>query len=429
MILKGSQRSGGKQLAYHLLKNENEHVNVHEVRGFISEDLKEAFEESHAISKGTQCKQYLFSLSLNPPQQEKVPVSVFEKAVDEIENKLGLKDQPRAIVFHEKEGRRHAHVVWSRIDEENMKAINLPFYKNRLNELAKELYLEHGWDLPKGFSDPLLKDPLNFNQAEWQQAMRTGRDPREIKHVFQEAWRQSDGRKALNSALEEYGFKLARGDRRGFVAVDYTGEIYSLPKWTGIKTKEVKDRLGTPETLPSIEDVKQQFKDTLTPKLEGHIQDLKIEQTEELKLFNVEKRKMALAHKHERNYLKAFQDKRQQQENGKRQARYNKGLKGLIDWATGRKASIKKQNELEAWQALKRDQREFDQLIGSHLDRRQILQLEITSLKKQHLLDREKLAQDIGDALKFEGRKVIIKKQIEKSRELDRDQHTHDFER
>ncbi|VAW44063.1 hypothetical protein MNBD_GAMMA02-529, partial [hydrothermal vent metagenome] len=26
----------------------------------------------------------------------------------------------------------------------------------------------------------------------------------------------------MNSALEEYGFKLARGDRRGYVAVDYT---------------------------------------------------------------------------------------------------------------------------------------------------------------------------------------------------------------
>jgi len=89
MIIKASQRSGGKQLASHLLKSENEHVDVHEVRGFISDDLHEAFEEAHAISKGTQCKQYLFSLSLNPPQQESVPVEVFKKAVDEIESKLG----------------------------------------------------------------------------------------------------------------------------------------------------------------------------------------------------------------------------------------------------------------------------------------------------------------------------------------------------
>lgn len=138
---------------------------------------------------------------------------------------------------------------------------------------------------------------------------------------------------------------------------------------------------------------------------------------------------MALTHKHECNHLKAFQDKRQKQENDKRQARHSDGLKGLIDWVTGRKADTKKQNELEAWQALKHDQQEFDQLIGGNLDRRRILQVEITNLKKQHLLDREKLAQDTGDALKFEGRKAIIKRQIERSKEIDRDYPNHDYER
>lgn len=127
MILKGNQRAGGIQLAAHLLKTEdNEHVHVHELRGFISDDLKSAFQETYAVSRGTRAKQYLFSLSFNPPPNEKVPVDRFETAIEKTEQKLGLDGQPRAIVFHEKEGRRHAHVVWSRIDVENMKAINLP---------------------------------------------------------------------------------------------------------------------------------------------------------------------------------------------------------------------------------------------------------------------------------------------------------------
>jgi hypothetical protein len=50
-------------------------------------------------------------------------------------------------------------------------------------------------------------------------------------------------------------------------------------------------------------------------------------------------------------------------------------------------------------------------------------------MKKHHLLDREKIAQKIGDALKFDGRKAFIKKQIESSRELGLDHLTHDFER
>jgi hypothetical protein len=40
--------------------------------------------------------------------------------------------------------------VWSRIDPEQMKALNLPYFKNRLSELPQDLYLEHGWELPEG---------------------------------------------------------------------------------------------------------------------------------------------------------------------------------------------------------------------------------------------------------------------------------------
>ncbi len=66
MILKGSQRSGGNQLGHHLLKTEeNEHVEVHEVRGFVSDDLMGAMREAYALAKGTRCTQYLFSVSLN----------------------------------------------------------------------------------------------------------------------------------------------------------------------------------------------------------------------------------------------------------------------------------------------------------------------------------------------------------------------------
>ncbi len=129
---------------------------------------------------------------------------------------MGLSGQPRAIVFHEKEGRRHAHVVWSRIDYKSMTAINLPHYKRKLNSLSKELYLEHGWELPDGLRDPLLKGPLNFTHAQWQQALRAKRDLREIKLAFIHAWQYSDSAKALNAALNEHGFLLARGDSHFF---------------------------------------------------------------------------------------------------------------------------------------------------------------------------------------------------------------------
>lgn len=65
MILKASQRGGGKQLAIHLLRtDENEHVEVHEVSGFVAQDVMGAMAEAYAVSKGTRCKQHLFSVSL-----------------------------------------------------------------------------------------------------------------------------------------------------------------------------------------------------------------------------------------------------------------------------------------------------------------------------------------------------------------------------
>jgi hypothetical protein len=96
VILKGNQRAGGLQLARHLLNDrDNDHVTVQELRGFVSDDLQDAFNEAYAISRGTKCKQFLFSLSLNPPETESVSVDVFERAIAEIEDKLGLSNQPR----------------------------------------------------------------------------------------------------------------------------------------------------------------------------------------------------------------------------------------------------------------------------------------------------------------------------------------------
>lgn len=50
MILKGSQRGGAKQLGLHLLKAENEHVEVHEVSGFAADDLMGAMQEANSSS-------------------------------------------------------------------------------------------------------------------------------------------------------------------------------------------------------------------------------------------------------------------------------------------------------------------------------------------------------------------------------------------
>lgn len=157
----------------------------------------------------------------------------FEKAIAQVEKKLSLEDQPRAIVFHEKEGRRHCHAVWSRTDVKTMKAIPLPHTKRKLMEISRNLYIEHGWQMPAGMINSDDRNPLNFTMAQWQQAKRTGKDPRAIKQSMQDAWSISDTRDSFSHALKERGFTtLAKGDRRDFVAVDIHGKsMLCLSGW------------------------------------------------------------------------------------------------------------------------------------------------------------------------------------------------------
>lgn len=428
MILKGSQRGGAKQLAHHLLKvEENEHVEIHDIRGFMSDDLHGALKEIYAISQGTRCKQFMFSVSLNPPQTESVPVEYFEKALSDIERDLGLEGQPRAVVFHEKEGRRHAHCVWSRINTEEMKAINLPYFKLKLRDISKQLYFQHGWEMPKGLLDSAFRNRTNFTLAEWQQAKRIKEDPKVLKKLFQECWAVSDSKKAFSQVLEENGLFLARGDRRGYVAVDYNGEVFSLSKWTDVKTKQLKNRLGDPKSLPGIDEVKAQISEKMTAVLEEYIQEVKSQVEKKAEPFIQKKQAIKKHHREQRMILKQKQEKRWQKETIERSKRLPKGLKGVWYRITGKYQKIRSQNELETKHSLRRDRNEKQAIVDRQLKERQNLQKEIRHSLQGHKLEIITLRQDIGRYLEMGvgSQKILQEKldqaQRQKSRMLRKD--------
>lgn len=205
MILKGAQRGNAKKLAVHLLnETDNDFVEVHEITGFLSDDMTSAFKEVQAIAKGTRCTQPFFSVSLNPPGDVSASPEVFEAAADRIAEANGLTGQPRVIVFHEKEGRRHAHVVWSRIDAKTMTARNLPHFKNRLQAISRDLFIEHQWKMPPGLRDRSLKSPTNVTLAEWQSAKRRGKNAIDQKKLIQQCWAVSDSPAGFEAALGDW---------------------------------------------------------------------------------------------------------------------------------------------------------------------------------------------------------------------------------
>jgi hypothetical protein len=397
MILKASQRAGGRQLAAHLLRaDDNEHVEVHELRGFVADDLDGAFQEAYAASKGTRAKQFLFSLSLNPPPKERVSTEVFESTIETVEQRLGLSGQPRAVVFHEKDGRRHAHCVWSRIDTEHMKAINLSHYKLKLRDIARELYLEHGWQMPRGFVSSKERDPLNCTLAQWQQMQRAGQDRKAIQQMFRECWAVSDSAKAFTQALKSRGYTLARGDRRGYVAVDYRGEVYAIAKYAGLRTKQVRDRIGDPAHLPSVEQAKQENASRMSAMLKAHVE--RAEQANKLRsaALRFQYTQVIQRQRDEREKLTQAHEKRWNAENAMRASRLSKGFRGLWDRLTGTYAELKRQNEREALIALRRDRDEKDGLIFRHIEERERLQNRIRDEKKTQALGVQTLHQDIA---------------------------------
>lgn len=428
MILHGNQRGGARDLALHLLKEENDHVEVHELRGFVSDDLSSALGEAYAISRGTKAKQFLYSLSLNPPPGENVSTKDFEIAVNRVEERLGLSGQPRAIIFHEKQGtdgqhRRHCHAVWSRIDAQSMKAIPLPFTKVKLRDISRELYIEHGWTMPRGFLNSMERDPRNFTLPQWQQAKRIGKDPREIKAALQDCWAISDTQNAFQQALMERGFTLARGDRRGFVALDHRCEVYSIPKWLGIRTKAVRQRITDQKALPSVDEARKKISHDMAARLQElqKMQDRAV--NDRLCLIDQKRSDLVKKQTAERESLKAKQDRRQAVEVKRRQDRFNKGLRGFFDRMTGRHKRIRTQNERDMLLASQRDQKERDALVLQQMEARRMMQARMQRLHDFRQDRHQSLSEDISQYQEIEQKKRLLFEF--RKRRMDRQTRSH----
>lgn len=397
MILKASQRGNARELAKHLLNgHNNEHVTVHDVRGFVSETVEGALQEAYAISRGTRCRQFLFSLSLNPPDNVDAPIEVFEDAIAEIEDKLGLTDQPRIIVFHEKKGRRHCHVIWSRIKADTMTALNMAHFKYKLMDISKGLFLKHKWTLPKGFRAKMDKDKTTYTQDEWQQARRMKDQPDKLKAFFKSCWERSDSKTSFAAALQEYGLYLAKGDRRGYVAIDMEGEVYSLTRWLNLKTKELKAKLGRRDDLPSLD----QARDYIKARLNRDVADILARKRELAKQARAPivtlLRDLTIQQRRERDALIDKQQSRWRTEHRARSSRINHGLSGVLDKISGRYQRIRSQNEREVIEALQRDRAEQHAQVKRHLRESKTLHDQLSYHRDLHYEDTLRIKREVA---------------------------------
>jgi MobA/VirD2-like, nuclease domain len=267
MIPKASQRGEGQDLATHLQNAyDNEYVEIAHLRGAVARDLHGAFAEWEACAYATTgCRNYLYSLSVNPdPAQAPLTRAQYLDYVDRVEARLNLSGQPRAVVFHIKDGREHCHVVWSRIDVERGKAVHQAFDHQKLMMVTRQFARDHGLALPPGMELDAGRAggrKRRLSLYEKRQQDKTGLTKEERIAQVTEAWRRSDNAQAFVRALEDLGYVLATG-KRPYVLVDLYGEMNALPKLIddrAVRTKDIRaflEREFPPESLPDVDEAK-----------------------------------------------------------------------------------------------------------------------------------------------------------------------------
>ncbi len=248
----------------------------------------------------------------------------------------------------------------------------------KLQDVVKEIYLEHGWELPQGFVDRRERSPLNFSRDEWQQAKRSNQDPKVFKKMFQEYWTFSDSRTAFAQALQA-------------------------------KEKIASQAIKTVQTHQEVTGNKQT---QLSAKLA------------------LERKQLVERQREARQNLLQAQEARWNAETRARSERLAKGLRGIWHRLTGKYGRVKRQNEIEALLAYQRDRTEKDELIFRHIGERQNLQRQSLRQKTPHTMEISQLREDISHHRAIRQSKSLdVKTEIEKAKKEQlkdiRHQQTH----
>lgn len=259
MVIKGSPRCNGVQLAMYLLDAErNEQVDILAINHPDRDNLHQALADMQDMTDtGQRGTKGLYHAQISPAIGYDMNEDQWRDCAKVLGQELGLEGQPHALVLHEKEGRIHAHVVWQRTDPDSLTLISDSNNYAAHERAARQLENMFGHERIEGPHTGKIKDDKSYSAAELEQGERASLSPAERKAQLTDLWKRSDSGQAFTAALNENGYVLARGDKRGMVIVDEHGEVHSLARQiNGVKTKEIEQRLDhiDKSKLPNVTD-------------------------------------------------------------------------------------------------------------------------------------------------------------------------------
>lgn len=256
--VKTVKHAGG--LARHLLKPENEQINIAEFEGVATPYLEKGFKDMQRMTGLTKGKTGLLHIAVNPREGEELSADKWARAIDEIESEFKLKGQPHAHIFHIKDGKEHLHVVYQLTDVEREKLIDTWQSKKRCHRIARTLEKEFSHQIT-----PSSKTDLSYDKpAHEATKRRQEKDPRQRKKAILNAWQKAKSPQEFKALVEKEGYQIAKGERAALILVNAkTKETVSnlARDIKGVKTREVKDKLKSLD-IPQAKELQQRAKDT-----------------------------------------------------------------------------------------------------------------------------------------------------------------------
>lgn len=417
MITKASERAGGQDLATHLLNAfDNEEIEIADLRGSIAPDLHGAFAEWQAHSTGTRCKKYLYSMAVSPDHRDKdIPPQLYFDYLNRVEKEFGLEHQPRAVLFHVKNGRHHCHAVYSRIDTDKMRAV--PFSQDymRRHRLSLEFARDHNLTLPDGMkrSGPdYASRKKRENFGEKQQQERSGIAKAERMKAITQAWQGSDSGRTFVKALESAGYLLCQGTRSArrdkpvYTVVDRAGETHPLARQIeGVTTAQLRQRLidFPVENLPDAKQAQAHARQKLAEHVKGkfnaaHAESLAQRRQRHLAVkaqrraaLNAKRDELVFRHHAERAALRQLQQAQNQGILQQRMAREKKGLLRFLQRVTGLQLIQTQLHKRADIKRIEEHRKQVAELSARHDREKQDLDRQGRNLKSMELREQRSL--------------------------------------
>jgi hypothetical protein len=264
VLIKGKSISCSQSSRDHYIHGrENERITVREVLGFATKDAEEALRMIELSVRGTKCKKPLYSAKINPETDRIWTKDEIRRAVELLEENLGLKGHPRIVVEHKKKGRIHYHVLWSRFHPDGGPAKNMgndyAAHQKTQKQIEEEFKLR-----------PMMAKGRDFRQSEVEWAKRYGFDIFELRKQITSDFNKAKSGQEFIASLKANGCILCRGDKSQFVLILPWGQHKALSSMIhGRPTKAVLRRAMADidiSKLPTVSEGKAMVKATLPNK-------------------------------------------------------------------------------------------------------------------------------------------------------------------